>query len=75
MSPDAIKRLVRSYRDVYGACQYWLELEGEMIVDATASQCRRPNGRAMPLVYVGERPEWYEEPGQHDALTTLFKMS
>ena len=41
----------------------WLELQDGTIIDATASQFRRPNGRAMPLVYVGERPEWYDPEG------------
>jgi hypothetical protein len=46
-----------------GSYHVWLELPDGTIIDATASQFRRPNGRAMPLVYVGERPEWYDPEG------------
>lgn len=41
-------------------CHFWLELPDGTIIDATASQFRRRNQRAMPLVYIGERPEWYD---------------
>jgi hypothetical protein len=41
-----------------GSGHYWLELE-DGILDPTASQFRRPNGRAMPEVYLGPLPDWY----------------
>ena len=44
---------------VYGQCHFWIELPDGTIIDATASQFPRPNGRAMPVVYIGEQPEWY----------------
>jgi len=40
---------------------YWIELRGGTVLDPTASQFRRPNGRAMPRIYYGARPEWYSE--------------
>jgi hypothetical protein len=45
-------------------CHYWLELPDGTIIDATASQLRRPNGRAMPYVYVGPLPAWYAVEGR-----------
>jgi len=44
---------------VYDACHFWIELPDGTIIDATASQFPRPNGREMPFVYIGELPEWY----------------
>lgn len=54
-------KLIRG--SVHGNYHFWLELPDGRIIDATASQFRRPNGRAMPLVYIGERPEWYDPEG------------
>lgn len=45
-------------------CHFWLELPDGTIIDATASQFRRPNGRAMPLIYIGPLPEWYAPDGR-----------
>jgi hypothetical protein len=44
---------------VHNNPHYWIELPCGKIIDATASQFRRPNGRAMPAVFIGERPTWY----------------
>ncbi len=45
---------------VQGQRHFWVELlEDKTIVDAVASQFRTPDGRKMPAVYVGKRPEWY----------------
>ncbi len=99
MTPTALKRFVRKFRDSmlegedpedwchvisaplqlslmalgidcaiargseHLACHFWIELPDGTIIDATASQFRRPNGRAMPFVYIGELPEWYESYG------------
>lgn len=99
MTPTALKRLVRAFRDglldgedpegwcykvsaplqgylgavgiecrlisgtTHGSYHVWLELPDGTIIDATASQFRRPNGRAMPLVYIGELPWWYDPEG------------
>jgi len=42
---------------IYG--HFWIGLPDGSIIDATASQFRRPCGRQMPAVYIGPRPEWY----------------
>ena len=39
---------------------FWIEWYGE-IIDPTASQFKRPNGRSMPKIYIGKKPEWYKE--------------
>lgn len=54
-------KLVRG--SVHGNYHVWLELPDGRIIDATASQFRRRDQRAMPLVYVGELPEWYDSEG------------
>lgn len=61
-------RLIRG--TTHGSYHVWLELTDGTIIDATASQFRRPNGRAMPPVYIGALPEWYAE---QRSLSTLFK--
>lgn len=37
----------------------WLLLLDGRILDPTADQFDRPNGRRMPRVYLGTQPEWY----------------
>ena len=37
----------------------WLRLPDGTIVDGTADQFLRPDGTAMPSVYIGSRPKWY----------------
>lgn len=37
----------------------WLELDDGRILDPTADQFGRPNGRRMPKVYLGPLPSWY----------------
>jgi hypothetical protein len=38
---------------------YLLRIKDGMIIDATASQFKDPNGKQMPKVFIGEKPEWY----------------
>jgi hypothetical protein len=38
---------------------FYLELEDGRILDPTASQFNKPNGEAMPDIYLGEKPDWY----------------
>ena len=40
---------------------YWIKLPNGTILDPTADQFRHPNGTAMPSVYYGELPHWYEK--------------
>lgn len=40
---------------------YWLQLPDGRILDPTADQFAAPDGSPMPIVYLGERPEWYRE--------------
>jgi hypothetical protein len=47
----------------HGSYHIWLELPDGRIIDATASQFRRRNQRAMPLVYIGRLPDWYDPKG------------
>ena len=37
----------------------WLQLADGRILDPTADQFARPNGRRMPKVYLGTQPRWY----------------
>ena len=41
------------------AQHFWLRLPDGRILDPTADQFTKPDGSAMPCVYVGERPAWY----------------
>jgi hypothetical protein len=47
----------------------WLKLPDGRVLDPTADQFCRPNGRRMPRVYLGNKPRWYlraqqrEQPG------------
>ncbi len=55
-------RMVEGY--VHENHHWWIELTNEKdatitVIDATADQFTRPNGRKMPKVYVGPRPDWY----------------
>ncbi len=52
-------RLVKGSVHMEVTYHLWLELPEGTIIDATASQFRWPNWRAMPLVYIEERLEWY----------------
>lgn len=38
----------------------WLRLPDGRILDPTADQFDCPNGSAMPKVYLGIKPNWYE---------------
>lgn len=40
---------------------YWIELGDGRIIDATASQFKKPNGREMAQVYIGALPLWYKK--------------
>lgn len=40
---------------------YYLRLPNGRILDPTASQFNRMLGRQMPLVYIGDKPDWYLE--------------
>lgn len=39
---------------------WYLELEDGRILDPTASQFVAPDGQKMPVIYLGERPYWYQ---------------
>lgn len=39
---------------------YWLKY-GCLIIDPTASQFKKPNGGRMSKIYIGKKPEWYNE--------------
>lgn len=39
---------------------YLLRVKDGMIIDATASQFKKPNGEQMPKVFIGKLPEFYE---------------
>lgn len=38
---------------------YLLRVKDGLIVDATASQFKDPDGKKMPKVYIGTKPDWY----------------
>lgn len=42
-----------------GSGHYWLDMLDGNILDPTASQFKRPNGKRMPQIYHGPKPEWY----------------
>jgi hypothetical protein len=44
--------------DVY--FHWYIELQNGRILDPTASQFTTPAGEPMPLIYLGERPSWYQ---------------
>ena len=45
--------------EVSGRHHWWLKLPDKSIIDATADQFRKPDGKKMPAVYIGQRPKWY----------------
>jgi hypothetical protein len=46
---------------ILGFEHYWLILpDTGDILDATADQFQKPDGTAMPPVYVGPKPDWYK---------------
>lgn len=38
---------------------YLLRVKDGIIIDCTASQFKFPDGKQMPLVYIGEKPNFY----------------
>ncbi len=38
---------------------YLLRVKDGMIIDATASQFKKPDGEQMPKVFIGQKPDWY----------------
>lgn len=38
----------------------WIKY-GSIIIDPTADQFINPNGKRMPKVYIGPKPDWYKE--------------
>jgi hypothetical protein len=59
--------VTKGYIDGYE--HFWIDWYGE-IIDPTASQFKRPNGRSMPKVYIGKKPEWYKESIKQEANNT-----
>jgi hypothetical protein len=39
---------------------YWLRLLDGRILDPTANQFKTPDGKDMPMVYLGKKPTWYK---------------
>lgn len=39
---------------------YLLRVKDGIIIDATASQFKDPDGEQMPKVFIGYKPDWYE---------------
>ena len=44
---------------INGYQHFWLTLPDGQIIDPTADQFTRPDGTDMPVVYIGEKPDWY----------------
>ena len=40
---------------------YLLRIKDGIIIDATASQFKLPDGKIMPKVYIGTKPEFYKQ--------------
>lgn len=38
---------------------YLLRIKDGIIIDATASQFKDPDGKQMPKIFIGEMPNWY----------------
>ncbi len=38
---------------------YWIQIKN-ILVDPTASQFLKPNGKKMPDLFIGECPSWYK---------------
>src|SRR5205807_740431 len=45
----------------YDLEHFWLKLSDGLIIDPTADQLPRRNGKRPPKVYIGELPSWYSE--------------
>jgi hypothetical protein len=54
-------RLVTGHVKHENSNHVWIELPNGTIIDPTADQFRSPTGETMPCVYIGKKPEWYEE--------------
>ena len=39
---------------------YLIKIKNGVIIDATASQFKKPDGKQMPKVFIGQKPDWYE---------------
>lgn len=39
---------------------FWLKLPCGRILDATANQFKTPEGKEMPKIFIGKKPEWYK---------------
>ena len=39
---------------------YLWRVKDGMIIDATASQFKKPDGEQMPKVFIGKIPDWYD---------------
>lgn len=60
--------------DRIGMEHYWLKLPDGRIIDPTASQFADPKGNKMPVVYLGEKPEWYKTPKINDKKSKKTKL-
>lgn len=38
---------------------FWITLSDGRIIDPTADQFRKPDGKRMPKIYIGKKPSWY----------------
>jgi len=39
---------------------FWLKLPDGRILDPTANQFKTPDGKDMPKLYLGKKPDWYK---------------
>lgn len=54
------KVYIENERTSFDMSHVFIRLADDRILDATADQFKTPTGRAMPKVYLGPCPPWYE---------------
>ena len=45
--------------NIDGVQHFWLVTADGTIIDPTADQFDKPDGKSMPSIYIGGRPTWY----------------
>jgi hypothetical protein len=58
LETELIEGEIKIGKDIHNHC--WLKLPDGRILDPTANQFKTPDGKDMPITYLGKKPKWYK---------------
>jgi hypothetical protein len=58
LEAEIIEGEIKLNKEVWN--HFWLRLPDGRILDPTANQFKTPDGKEMPKIFIGNKPEWYK---------------